>query len=124
MKKIDIPALGAEKQIWFNIGRLRRVEDLLKAPIGEVIKDASTISLKSLLVLLGVGMAQYGNKSEQYYAEKVDEALEQGYSIVDIQLPVFQAVVASGLMGKAAYYQAFPEELTEDAAKAVTEEKN
>lgn len=124
MKKIDIPALGAEKQIWFNIGRLRRVEDILKAPIGDVLKDANTISLKNLLVFLGVGMAQYGNKPEQYYSEKIDEALESGFSIADIQLPVFQAVVGSGLMGKAAYYQLFPEELTEEAAKAVDSEKN
>lgn len=124
MKKIDIPALGAEKQIWFNIGRLRRVEDILKAPIGEVLKDANTISLKNLLVLLGVGMAQYGNKPEQYYAEKIDEAMENGFSIADIQMPVFQAVVGTGLMGKAAYYQLFPEELTEEAAAAVANEKN
>lgn len=124
MKKIDIPALGQEKQIWFNIGRLRRVEDILKAPIGDVLKDANTISLKNLLVFLGVGMAQYGNKSEQYYSEKIDEALENGFSIADIQLPVFQAVVGSGLMGKAAYYQLFPEELTQEAAEAVASEKN
>ena len=124
MKKIDIPALGQEKQIWFNIGRLRRVEDILKAPIGDVLKDANTISLKNLLVFLGVGMAQYGNKSEQYYSEKIDEALENGFSIADIQLPVFQAVVSSGLMGKAAYYQLFPEELTQEAAEAVASEKN
>lgn len=124
MKKIDIPALGQEKQIWFNIGRLRRVEDILKAPIGDVLKDADTISLKNLLVFLGVGMAQYGNKSEQYYSEKIDEALENGFSIADIQLPVFQAVVGSGLMGKAAYYQLFPEELTQEAAEAVASEKN
>lgn len=29
MKKIDIKAFGEGQQIWFNIGRLRRVEDML-----------------------------------------------------------------------------------------------
>ena len=124
MKKIDIPALGEGKQIWFNIGRLRRVEEMLKAPIGDVLKDANTISLKNLMVFLIVGMSQYGTKSEQYYYEKVDAALEAGYSIADIQLPVFQAIVGSGLMGIAAYNQLFPDEVTEEKQEAAEAEKN
>ncbi len=124
MKKIDIPAFGEGQQIWFNIGRLRRVEEMLKCPIGSVLQDADKLSLKNLLVLLGVGMSQNGNKSEQYYAEKIDKALEDGYSIVDIQLPVIQAVAASGLLGKGAYYQLFPDELTEEAKEAIAKEKN
>ena len=70
MKKIDIKAFGEGQQIWFNIGRLRRVEDMLKCPIGEVLQDADKLSLKNLLVLLSVGMSQNGNKTEQYYAER------------------------------------------------------
>ena len=61
MKKIDIKAFGEGQQIWFNIGRLRRVEDMLKCPIGEVLQDADKLSLKNLLVLLSVGMSQNGN---------------------------------------------------------------
>ena len=99
MKKIDIKAFGEGQQIWFNIGRLRRVEDMLKCPIGEVLQDADKLSLKNLLVLLSVGMSQNGNKTEQYYAEKIDEAMENGYSIADIQLPVVKAVAASGILG-------------------------
>ncbi len=124
MKKIDIPAFGEGQQIWFNIGRLRRVEETLKCPIGSVLQDADKLSLKNLLVLLSVGMGQNGNKSEQYYAEKIDMALENGYSIVDIQLPVIQAVAASGLLGAGTYYQLFPDELTEEAKEAVAKEKN
>lgn len=58
MKKIDIKAFGEGQQIWFNIGRLRRVEDMLKCPIGEVLQDADKLSLKNLLVLLSVGMSR------------------------------------------------------------------
>ena len=65
MKKIDIKAFGEGQQIWFNIGRLRRVEELLKCPISEVLQEADKLSLKNLLALLSVGMSQNGNKSEQ-----------------------------------------------------------
>lgn len=126
MKKIDIKAFGEGQQIWFNIGRLRRVEDMLKCPIGEVLQDADKLSLKNLLVLLSVGMSQNGNKTEQYYAEKIDEAMENGYSIADIQLPVVKAVSASGILGVGAYYQLFPDpdELTDEQKADIEYEKN
>ena len=124
MKKIDIKAFGEGQQIWFNIGRLRRVEDMLKCPIGEVLQDADKLSLKNLLVLLSVGMSQNGNKTEQYYAEKIDEAMETGYSIADIQLPVVKAVAASGILGVGAYYQLFPDELTDEQKADIEYEKN
>lgn len=123
MKKIDIKAFGEGQQIWFNIGRLRRVEDMLKCPIGEVLQDADKLSLKNLLVLLSVGMSQNGNKTEQYYAEKIDEAMENGYSIADIQLPVVN-VAASGILGVGAYYQLFPDELTDEQKADIEYEKN
>lgn len=115
MKKIDIKAFGEGQQIWFNIGRLRRVEDMLKCPIGEVLQDADKLS---------VGMSQNGNKTEQYYAEKIDEAMENGYSIADIQLPVVKAVAASGILGVGAYYQLFPDELTDEQKADIEYEKN
>ena len=126
MKKIDIKAFGEGQQIWFNIGRLRRVEDMLKCPIGEVLQGQMCIrdSLKNLLVLLSVGMSQNGNKTEQYYAEKIDEAMENGYSIADIQLPVVKAVAASGILGVGAYYQLFPDELTDEQKADIEYEKN
>lgn len=124
MKKIDIPAFGEGAQVWFNIGRLRRVEEELKAPIGDVLQQTDKLSLKNLLVLLRIGMSQNGNKSEQYYSDKIDEVLENGFSIVDIQLPVMKAVAASGILGASMYYQLFPDELTEDAAAQVESEKN
>ncbi|WP_337804388.1 hypothetical protein [Phascolarctobacterium succinatutens] len=124
MKKIDIKAFGEGQQIWFNIGRLRRVEDMLKCPIGEVLQDADKLSLKNLLVLLSVGMSQNGNKTEQYYAEKIDEAMENGYSIADIQLPVVKAVAASSILGVGAYYQLFPDELTDEQKADIEYEKN
>ena len=124
MKKIDIKAFGEGQQIWFNIGRLRRVEEMLKCPIGEVLQEADKLSLKNLLVLLSVGMSQNGNKTEQYYAEKIDEAMGNGYSIADIQLPVVKAVAASGILGVSAYYQLFPDELTDEQKADIEYEKN
>ena len=124
MKKIDIPALGEGQQVWFNIGRLRQVEEYLKQPIGEILKATDNLSLKVLLALLMFGMKQNGNKPEQYYSDLIDKAFDNGYDITDIQLPVIKAVIASGIMGQSMYYSLFPEELTEQAKQEIEEEKN
>lgn len=123
MKKIDVPAFGEGQQIWFGIGRLKRVEEKLKKPIGEILQGADQLSLTNLLALLQAGMSQNGEKSEQYYANKIDEALENGYSIMDIQLAVVKAVAGSGLLGRGFYYQMFPEELTEEKMREINAEK-
>lgn len=124
MKKVNIEAFGEGQQVWFNIGRLKKVEEKLKKPIGEVLQDADQLNLTNMLVLLQAGMSQNGDKSEQYYSNKIDEALEKGFSIVDIQLALVKAVAGSGLLGQGFYYQMFPEELTEEKIKEINAEKN
>ena len=124
MKKIDMTPFGEDQNIWFNIGRLRRVEEILKQPIGEVLKNLSNLSLQSLIVLLMVGMRQYGTHNAQYYEDKIDKALADGYALEDIQYCAFKAIASSGIMGKAAYYQYFPEELTSTEEKEIEAEKN
>lgn len=124
MKKIDITPFGIGQQIWFNIGRLKRVEEILKQPISDVLQNTDKLSIQTLLVLLSVGMSQNGNKSEQYYVDKIDKALDQGYSLMDIQLPVIKALAASGILGEAFYYNLFPDELTEEKKVQIENEKN
>lgn len=123
MKKIDMEPFGEDQQIWFNIGRLRRVEEILKQPIGEILKNLSNLSLKSLIVLLMVGMRQHGTYNEQYYEDKIDKAMDAGYALGDIQYCVLKAIASSGIMGKVTYYQYFPEELTPSEDKEIEAEK-
>lgn len=124
MKKIDIKAFGIGEQIWFNIGRLKRVEEMLKKPIGTILQESDNISLSNIIVFLQVGMSQNGAKSAQYYEEKIDRALEDGFSIIDIQHCILLAIAGSGLMGKEFYYQFFPEERNAIADAEINEEKN
>ena len=44
--------------------------------------------------------------------------------IADIQLPVVKAVAASGILGVSAYYQLFPDELTDEQKADIEYEKN
>lgn len=124
MKKVDILAFGEGQQVWFNIARLKKVEEKLKKPIGDILQNTDKLSLTNLIVLLQAGMSQNGDRGEQYYTSKIDEALENGFSIIDIQLAVVKAIAGSGLLGEGFYYQMFPEELTEEKVKEINAEKN
>ena len=96
----------------------------LRSACFTVVCQSGTFSFTTRGYGHGVGMSQNGNKTEQYYAEKIDEAMENGYSIADIQLPVVKAVAASGILGVGAYYQLFPDELTDEQKADIEYEKN
>lgn len=117
MKRIEIPSMGEGQQIWFNIGRLKRVESILKKPIHEVANEMVGLNITNLVVLLQVGMSQNGFKSEQYYEEKLQEALDEGVPIEEVYQAVLKALVGCGVLGKAAYYNIFPDESDEEAEK-------
>lgn len=123
MKKIDIIPFGEGQQIWFNVGRLKRVEDILGKPIGSIMTESDKLSIKNMIAFLQAGMAQNGNRSEAYYTSKIDEALDNGYTLADIQAAILKAIVGSGILGESYYYQLFPNELTEEKAKQLEIEK-
>lgn len=115
MKKINIEAFGPGVQIWFTIGRLKELESYLNTPIGDIMMESQKLSITNLLAMLRCGLVhQYGNKPEAFYAKLVDDALENGAELVDIQSAVIKALVGSGLLGKQYYYNVFPEEKPED----------
>lgn len=116
-KKIDIPAIGENKQIYFNIGKLQKVEEFLGVPIGDVMQKIDKLNIKYLVVFLRVGMMHDGLKSEAYWQERIDEAFEKGFTLADIQTPILKAIVASGLLGDTAYETLFPNEATEQKQK-------
>ncbi len=117
MKKIDMVPFGTGQQIWFNIGRLQKVEELLGAPIGDIMQHIDKLNIKYMVVFLRVGMMQNGLKSEQYWQEKIDDAFENGFTLQDIQTPIYKAIVGSGLLGDGAYEALFPEEATGETSK-------
>ena len=117
MKKIDTPWAGMGQQIWFNIGRIRRIEGMLHKPISEVAKEMSGLNITNLVVLMQVGFSHNGMKSEQYYEDAIQNAIDNGTTLAEIYQDVLKALVGSGVLGDVLYYQIFPEELTGEAEK-------
>lgn len=122
MKKVLCTLFGENEYIFFDVGRLAQLEMLEGRSFADLLIDGK-LSLNTILNAYSVGMAQHKRRPPQWYAEKLQELVEQGITYIDFAEPVMKALIASGMFGKDAYYQAFPEELTEDAETEIEIEK-
>lgn len=112
MKRVQCDLFGKNESISFNILRLMELESLLKKPIVTAI--ANGFGLVELTSAFSVGMQHCKRRTPQWYAIEMQKLLEEGtYTYDEFVAPVLKAIIASGLLGKEAYYEAFPEERIE-----------
>ncbi len=123
MKKIEFPLFGENEYMYLNIGRLIDIERMTGKSAGEIIKGQN-LDLGLLNVILSVALRHHKMRTPQWYAEKMQELVDEGIDLeTDIQMPVVKCIAGSGILGKAVYYKLFPEELTEKAEKELKKER-
>ena len=121
MKKITCDLFSPGETIFFNIGRIAELEQLWGEPIFKAVQSG-TMTFNQLITAFVVGMKQHGKKRDYiFYQDQLQTLFDEGsvqYS--DLVQLVVQALIGSGVFGKAAYYTLFPEE-ADDQAKAAAE---
>lgn len=121
MKKITCNLFSPGETIFFNIGRIAELEQLWGEPIFKAVQSG-TMTFNQLITAFVVGMKQHGKKRDYiFYQDQLQTLFDEGsvqYS--DLVQLVVQALIGSGVFGKAAYYALFPEE-ADDQAKAAAE---
>lgn len=121
MKKITCDLFSPGETIFFNIGRIAELEQLWGEPIFKAVQSG-TMTFNQLITAFVVGMKQHGKKRDYiFYQDQLQTLFDEGsvqYS--DLVRLVVQALIGSGVFGKAAYYALFPEE-ADDQAKAAAE---
>lgn len=121
MKKITCDLFSPGETIFFNIGRIAELEQLWGEPIFKAVQSG-TMTFNQLITAFVVGMKQHGKKRDYiFYQDQLQTLFDEGsvqYS--DLVQLVVQALIGSGVFGKAAYYALFPEE-ADDQAKAAAE---
>lgn len=121
MKKITCDLFSPGETIFFNIGRIAELEQLWGEPIFKAVQSG-TMTFNQLITAFVVGMKQHGKKRDYiFYQDQLQTLFDDGsvqYS--DLVQLVVQALIGSGVFGKAAYYALFPEE-ADDQAKAAAE---
>ena len=121
MKKVTCNLFSPGETIFFNIGRIAELEQLWGEPIFKAVQSG-TMTFNQLITAFVVGMKQHGKKRDYiFYQDQLQKLFDEGsvqYS--DLVQLVVQALIGSGVFGKAAYYALFPEE-ADDEAKAAAE---
>lgn len=121
MKKITCNLFSPGETIFFNIGRIAELEQLWGEPIFKAVQSG-TMTFNQLITAFVVGMKQHGKKRDYiFYQDQLQTLFDEGsvqYS--DLVQLVVQALIGSGVFGKAAYYALFPEE-ADDETKAAAE---
>lgn len=125
---IPFDLFGDGQSIRLTIGKFMAIEQMLKKPISEVLNLQRALDLTSLTVILSVGIqsadGKIKTKSPQWYAERIQELLEDGHEMDEIMIPVIKAIAASGIMGHSAYLAVCPDATTEDEEEKAAAEKN
>lgn len=99
MKKIDFEVFGPGQYLYFDIGRLIQVENLTGKSAGDIIRNQE-LNLGILTALLSIGLRQHGIKNPQWYANKMQELIDQGHEMEEFVQPVVKAIAGSGILGK------------------------
>lgn len=124
MKKITCDVFNTGETIYFTIGRIAELEQLWGEPIFKAVQSG-TMTFNQLITAFVVGMKQHGKKRDYiYYQDKLQELFDEGtvqYS--DLVELIVQALIGSGVFGKAAYYALFPEEADKKAQSDVETEE-
>lgn len=124
MKKITCDVFNTGETIYFTIGRIAELEQLWGEPIFKAVQSG-TMTFNQLITAFVVGMKQHGKKRDYiYYQDKLQELFDEGtvqYS--DLVELIVQALIGSGVFGKAAYYALFSEEADEKAQSDVEAEE-
>ena len=112
MKQIKCELFGKGERLFFNIQRLAEFESAVGKPIYNAIQQ---LSLSDIITAYEIGLRQYGRRSTQFYADKLQELFDSGECELQyIMMPIMKAITCSGILGKKAYFMAFPEEKTPD----------
>ncbi len=123
MKKVNCDFFKNGEYLTFNMQRLMEFEAAVGQPIGELLQ-MSIWPINSIITGYAIGMKQHKRNPQQYY-ELFDELLAdetKNMSLLSLQAPLMQAIVASGALGSKMYYQMYPNELTPDDKVAIENE--
>nr|DAQ36645.1 MAG TPA: tail assembly chaperone [Caudoviricetes sp.] len=122
MKKIPFNYIEEGQELYFNVERLMQVESALKMPVGKIVKEQD-LGVNIMVTLLSIGLRQHGIHEPKWYAGKLQNFINDGFDLQNIQIDIVKALAGSGILGRETYLMFWPEEATEAELRAMEEER-
>jgi hypothetical protein len=100
-KTVPFDLFGAGQTIYFDILRLAELEKVLGDSIINVVRRQDA-GINFCIAGLLVGLKHhYNHPTAALIAGKIEEYLDQGGNLDELALPIVQAILATGIFGKA-----------------------
>lgn len=128
-KKIPFEFFKEGQFLKLDIGKLKAIEDMVGRPIGEIIANSQAISLTTIIAVLTVGLHEPNGQlklhTPKYYADLMQKYFDDNddADIDAIIVPVFKALVSTGILGRSVYLATFPEDATPEMKESVKDEE-
>ena len=125
MKVLSCNYFGTNETIYFNVKRLAELETAINKPIMSMISTGN-LSLFDMIQIYTIGMQHIdnGRRTQDFYEEEIQELIDSDeYELNDFIQTAVKVLLASGVFGKKAYYNAFPNEVTPAVEKKIAEEE-
>lgn len=118
MKRIACDLFGEGQHLFFNTARLLQLENATGKEI--LTLCGRVFSMNEIVTAYMIGLAHENkNKQTQWYANKIDALFEAGVSFEELFEPVMKAIVATGVLGREALLQSFPEMISPQERKEI-----
>lgn len=116
MKTVKCDLFGKGEYIYFNIGRLSRLESELGKTIVTILNG--NIGITETIAAYKIGLSHIDKKrTTVWYEEKMQALLDEGVTLDALMMPALKAIIGSGIGGKTEYFDSFPDEMTEKDKK-------
>ena len=128
-KKIPFEFFKEGQFLKLDIGKLKAIEDLVGRPIGDIIANSQSISLTTIIAVLTVGLHEPNGQlkfhTPKHYADLIQKYFDDNddADIDAIIVPVFKALVSTGILGRSVYLATFPEDATPEMKEAAKDEE-
>lgn len=128
-KKIPFNFFKEGQFLKLDIGKLKAIEDMVGRPIGEIIANSQAISLTTIIAVLTVGLHEPNGQlklhTPKHYADLMQKYFDDNddADIDAIIVPVFKALVSTGILGRSVYLATFPEDATPEMKEATKDEE-
>ena len=128
-KKIPFEFFKEGQFLKLDIGKLKAIEDIVGRPIGEIIANSQAISLTTIIAVLTVGLHEPNGQlklhTPKHYADLMQKYFDDNddADIDAIIVPVFKALVSTGILGRSVYLATFPEDATSEMKEAAKDEE-
>lgn len=128
-KKIPFEFFKEGQFLKLDIGKLKAIEDIVGRPIGEIIANSQAISLTTIIAVLTVGLHEPNGQlklhTPKHYADLMQKYFDDNddADIDAIIVPVFKALVSTGILGRSVYLATFPEDATPEMKEATKDEE-